>query len=109
MQWIEIKGDDVATAYGRVEYRRTANEVGLPPDLAAHQDRRAGSIAPLEHDAAGVKGAIKAGSAIGHAQTAAGNGVELEILAEDMRMSVIAVCDRMLRPCERHAQVRTWC
>src|ERR1700683_3540154 len=109
MQRIEIECDDVAAADRRVEYRGAANQGGFPPDLSAYQDGRAAAIAPFEYDAAGVKGAIKAGRAIGHAQPATWNGIERKILAENMRMSVIAVCDGMLRPRERHAQVRARC
>src|SRR5450631_4712172 len=109
MHRIEIKCHDVTGADRRIENCRQADQVGLPPDLAAHKKGRAAAVAPLEDHTARIKWPIKAGGAVGGAQPAAWYGVQRKILPENIAMSRIAISNRVIRSRKSDAHMSPRC
>src|ERR1700734_3835152 len=68
---IEIERDNVPLSYRHVEYRRSTDQILLAPDLSADQEgSRVLRIAPLQHHAPRIDGAIETARAVRHSQPA---------------------------------------
>ena len=80
-------------------------QVRLTPRLPADHQRGPFPVAPLEHDAAAIQRPVQAGRAVRHAQPAARDGIQREVLAEDMRALRVAIGNRVLRAGEGDADV----
>src|SRR5450631_2145583 len=109
MHRIEIECHNVTGADRRIENCRQADQVGLAPDLAAHEKRSAAAVAPLQDHAARIEWPIEAGGAVGSAQPAAWYGVQRKILPENIAMSRIAISNRVIRSRKSDAHMSSGC
>ena len=105
MQRIEVEGDHVARAAAEVHDGSATHKIILTPCLAADHEGLSFAVTPLEHDAAGIDRSVKTGGAIRHAQPAARQRVEREVLSEHPGTRRISIGYRMLRSRERHPHV----
>src|SRR5437870_3096159 len=108
VEGVEVEGHHVAAAHRQIEDGRPPQQALLAPGLAAHDERRARSIAPFEDDRAAVFRAVETGRAVRHSQPGPGRVVERVVLAEDVGAGRIAVGERVTRSREAHPQMRAW-